>query len=270
MRNRMRLGGTFEGTKSSAAMCLLLLGSACTVFEPPLLQPVDGGKDDVKTDASSEEPEPDAAAEKDAAPDNQDSGPTDSGPEDAGSDASDAQTDTGPEAGGSCALTGIDLMDMCNGQIVINEIDGSGDDFIEIYNRGETAVNISNYVLADDSGGNPDVAEGVVIPAGTVLDPHRFLYVWANIAPDPSYTGPDKFYDDCIPGAPSPCMHIDWGISAGGERVYMLNAALEVICAVTYNGVFGGEALGRITDGSDALCATIPTPGELNEPSTLR
>ena len=68
----------------------------------------------------------------------------------------------------------------------------------------------------------------------------------------------------------SPCLHSEWGVSAGGERIYLLNDKLEVICAVTYNGVYGGEALGRIPDGAGALCPTNPTAGESNVVSTLR
>lgn len=274
MRNQTRTRSNQLTRQSSAALSVLLLSSACTVFEPPLGR--DAGTsvdpDDVKTDSGSEK-EDAGGAEEDASQGRDDGGAPqeDASVEDAGGDDAGEEQDASDDAGGSCALLGVDLMDQCAGQIVINEIDGSGDDFIEIYNRGETAVNLSNYVLADDSGGNPDVADGVVIPAGTVLEPQRFLYVWANIPPDPTYTGPDKFYDDCIAGAPPPCLHIDWGISASGERVYLLNDALQVICAVSYpNAVFGGEALGRIPDGSDVLCPTMPTAGEINEPSTLR
>jgi hypothetical protein len=269
VRNQTRPNRILDKAKSSASLCLLWLSSACTVFEPPIQDSEkEMDPDDVKMDGGAEV-EDSGTAQEDAAPQGmQDASSEDSGAEDAAPDAPEEQQDTGPV---SCALTGVDLMDQCTGQIVINEIDGSGDDYIEIYNRGETAVNLSNYVLADDSGGNPDVADGVVIPAGTVLEPKRFLYVWANIPPDPTYTGPDKFYDDCIAGAPPPCLHIDWGVSASGERVYLLNDALQVICALSYpNAVFGGEALGRIPDGSDVVCPTMPTAGELNEPSTLR
>jgi hypothetical protein len=164
-------------------------------------------------------------------------------------------------------VTSIVVTDDCTGAIVINEVDGSGDDFIEIYNRSSEAVNVSNYVVSDDNAGAPDVADGVVIPVGAVIEPHRYLYVWANLeSPQPGLREVD-----CIPGAPPPCLHSAWGISAGGERVYLLNDVLEVVCNFEYPGsVFGGEAFGRVEDGETTLCPTAPTPGETNTASTLR
>jgi hypothetical protein len=53
--------------------------------------------------------------------------------------------------------------------------------------------------------------------------------------------------------------------------VYLLNDALEVVCNFEYPGsVFGGEAFGRVDDGTTTLCPTMPTAGETNTASTLR
>lgn len=243
----------------------------CTMFEAPAIDaglpsnaedddqnmgdgsdagPKGGNHDAGKVD-TSEDPLPDASSEPDVHT----------------PDASAPSNDAAPK---SCEIPGLNLMDECaNSDIVINEIDGSGEDFVEIYNRGNAPVNISGYVIADDSAGAPAVAEGAVIPAGTVLDPKRFLYLWANLPPE-TEPNPGLLYQNCIPGTPSPCLHSEWGVSAGGERIYLLNDKLEVICAVTYNGVYGGEALGRIPDGAGALCPTNPTAGESNVVSTLR
>ena len=172
-----------------------------------------------------------------------------------------------PDAHRSCVVASIVTFDDCTGPVVINEVDGSGEDYVEIYNRSDQPVNISNWVLTDDNAGSPDVAEGTVVPVGTVLEPHRFLFLWANLtAPQPGIRT-----DDCLPGAPPPCMHASWGISASGERVYLLDDALAVVCAFQYpSSVFGGEAFGRVVDGTDVLCPTNPTPGEANVASTMR
>ncbi|MFT3926634.1 MAG: lamin tail domain-containing protein [Myxococcales bacterium] len=242
----------------------------CSVFEEPIqsegpLQASDSGSHQQGDDAGNP-PLVKSDAGEDAASDASSSDAASSSSPDAGTDASTPAPDAGEK---SCQLM-IDLMDECaNSDIVINEIDGSGEDFVEIYNRGDSPVNISGYVIADDSAGAPAVAEGAVIPAGTVLDPKRFLYLWANLPPE-AEPNPGLLYQNCIPGTPSPCLHAEWGVSAGGERIYLLNDKLEVICAVTYNGVYGGEALGRIPDGSNALCPTNPTAGESNVVSSLR
>jgi hypothetical protein len=167
----------------------------------------------------------------------------------------------------SCVVPTIMAVDDCPGDIVINEVDGSGNDFIEIYNRGTVPVNISNFVVTDGTDDTPSVAEGVVFPVGTVLDPNRHIYVWANLtAPQPGLRT-----TDCIPESPPPCMHSSWGLSAQGEMVYLLNDSLTVVCKFKYPGtVFGNEAFGRVSDGATTLCPTNPTPGEPNLASTSR
>lgn len=194
-----------------------------------------------------------------------------SGSEDAGRDASQGEADAGTGGDGGCALVGVDVMEVCEGPIVINEVDGSGEDFIELYNRSNIAINVGSYLIADDSSGSPNTVTAVVIPAGTMIGPQSFLYLWANRPPDPTHTGPDKFYDDCVPGAPPPCLHAEWGISASTGRVYLLKSTFELICAVSYPGVLDpGEAIGRIPDGSKMWCPTAPDPGRINVRSTLR
>ncbi len=256
---------------------LLASAAGCSVFEAPLPDASidDGavGADDASTDAAVVSPV-DANMIADVGVDAIADAGTDSAGADGSTPATDdgaVETDAGTDAAEpSCVLTGVDVMDVCSGDVVINEVDGSGDDFVEIYNRGDVAVNISGWVIADDSGGSPDVSEGAIVPNGTVLEAKRFLYVWANLSPEPG-GNPGLLFDTCIPGAPPPCLHTEWGVSASGERLYLLNGSLTLVCAVNYpNAVFGGEAFGRIPDGSSQLCPTKPTPGESNVRSTLR
>lgn len=184
-------------------------------------------------------------------------------------DSSTSPMDAGQDAAAmtSCVVANIVTTDDCPGDIVINEIDGSGNDFIEIYNRGTAAVNISNYVITDGTDDTPAVAEGVQIPVGTVLDPGRYIYVWANLAaPQPGLRT-----TDCIPATPPPCLHSSWGISAGGEMAYLLDDTLSVVCKFKYpSAVYGSESFGRVQDGATTLCPTSPTPGEANVVSMNR
>ncbi|MET0287836.1 MAG: lamin tail domain-containing protein [Polyangiales bacterium] len=248
----------------------LAASAGCSVFEPPIdstMQPgpVEGA--DAQVDAQA-----DAQADSDATVVDTGLPPAvdadvdafvpDVGVEDAGSDA-------GPPAP-SCKLANFDPMDMCTGPIVINEVDGSGDDFVEIYNRGDVAVNIGGWLIADDSGGSPDVPEGAVFPQGTILEPKRHVYLWANLQPEPG-GNPGLLFNACIPSSPPPCLHTEWGVSGQGERLYLLNSALELVCAVSYPGqIFANEAFGRTPDGSDTLCPTNPTPGAINVVSSVR
>lgn len=215
--------------RNAWSLVFLSCAASCVVFEKPI----------VESDAATDEQDMPITAEPDA------------------------------EIPMACAIKSAEAMDDCSGDIVINEIDGSGQDFVELYNRGDAPVNLSNWVIANDSGGNPDVADGTIIPVGTVLEPKRFLYVWANLEKE-VITEP-KLFEECIPGSPPPCLHSRWGVSAGGERLYLLDNELSLVCGLTYPGtIFGGEAFGRFPDGSTLLCATEPKPGEPNVLSSLR
>lgn len=90
------------------------------------------------------------------------------------------------------ALTGLFVASFAcvQAQVVINEFqyDDSGLDnreFVELYNAGNSAVDISGWVLlagdlADLSDNNPDYT----IPAGTVLQPGQFYVIGAPTVPN--------------------------------------------------------------------------------------
>jgi hypothetical protein len=240
------------------ALLFSAASSGCVVFEEPIR--TDAGQRDGGSDAGPRDASTGDAGVRDAGTDGgpSDAGPFDAGPFDAG------PFDAGPP---SCVVASIPTFDDCRGNVVINEVDGSGEDFIEIYNRGTSQVNVSNWIIADDNAGTPDINEGAIIPIGTMLPPGGFLYVWANLgAPQPGLRT-----TDCIPGAPPPCLHSAWGISGSGERVYLLDDALTVVCTFQLPAaIFPAESFGRIGDGSAQLCPNDPTPGEVNEPSSMR
>lgn len=243
--------------------CALLAG--CAVFEAPIDRDagritVDAGRFDAGNGVSDAGPDA-GMIETDGG---RDGGMVET---DAGRDGGmDAGMDAGPP---SCVVPGIVAIDLCPGDIVINEIDGSGPgmaDFVEIYNRGVDPVDISGWVIADGTMTSPDVAGGVVVPAGTVLDPGRFIYVWCNLD---TAAMPGWQTDMCMPGAPPMCLHSSWGVGSSGDYVYILDDSLVIQCELQYpSGVFADEAFGRVPDGATTLCPTAPTPGETNRRST--
>ncbi len=74
------------------------------------------------------------------------------------------------------------------GDIVINEFligDGGGDqnEWVEIYNDGDTSVDLSGWSLDDDVFGaveDPGDTEAFTFAAGTMLAPGEFLRIWTN------------------------------------------------------------------------------------------
>jgi len=109
------------------------------------------------------------------------------------------------------------------GDIVINELmasndaiaadeTGEYDDWIEIYNKGNVAIDISGYFLTDKTD-NPDKWE---LPAGSILQPDSYLIVWAD---EDSSQGP---------------LHANFKLSSDGEIVLLLDPDFNILDEVSF------------------------------------
>ena len=147
--------------------------------------------------------------------------------------------------------------------VVINEISASGDDWVELVNRGDAPFDLGDHALADTDMGAPKLSEAVRFPAGTTLAPGEFLLVLADQMTAPA--GPQTM---CLPGGPDTCFHALWAISAkDGERVHLVSPEDEVLADADYppNAVPLGQTWGRLPDGTGAFAANAPTPGAANQ-----
>lgn len=140
------------------------------------------------------------------------------------------------------------------GDVVINEImaantktvkDEKGDyeDWIELYNRSNQSIDISDYVLTD----NPTnltkwrFAKGTVIPAG------GYLTVWAD---EDSKDNPT---------------HTNFKLSASGELVYLLNGQGVFQDSITFGPQVSDMSLSRVPNGTGNFVIKNPTFGFNNE-----
>jgi len=142
-------------------------------------------------------------------------------------------------------------------RIVVNEVLANsnaapGTDWIELYNPGPTAVDLSNVYLSDDRF---DLLQ-YQIPSGTVLQPGGFWAVRQGTAPG---------------GFP-------FGLDFSGETVYVTAATAgppaaprRVLDAFRYGNMEPEVTFGRCPDGSDSLdCLTLPTFGKSNSQRLVR
>ncbi len=131
------------------------------------------------------------------------------------------------------------------GNVVINEFLAHTDlpqvDFIELYNHGNQAVDISGCFLSDDRNTNK-----FTIPAGTVLQPRRFV----------------SFNQT----------QLGFALSSGGERIYFRDAAnTRVIDAVRFEAQANGVSSGRYPDGAPTFSELASTtPGTNNAALLIR
>jgi hypothetical protein len=127
---------------------------------------------------------------------------------------------------------------------------GDFDDWIEIYNAGDTPVDLGGMYITDDlmdysvwqiPGDNPD---------STTLAPGGFLLFWADKEPDQGV------------------LHLDLKLSGGGEQVglFASDAFNNIpIDTLTYSEQNADISLARIPDGGATWeLATTPTPGTSN------
>ncbi len=146
--------------------------------------------------------------------------------------------------------------DFSSADIVINEIlasntqslpddDGDFEDWIEIYNRGNSAVNLMGFALSDDR------ADSIkwVFP-GIILPPDAYLVVFAS--------GKDRT-------EPSNLLHTSFKISADGEVVVLTNPEGEIIDQVPEVVHAADIAYGRMPDATgDFFYLSQATPWQAN------
>lgn len=134
------------------------------------------------------------------------------------------------------------------GNIVINEFmasnastmadqDGEFDDWIEVYNNGTTAIDLSGYRLTNDL---TDLTP-FTFPVGSTIAPDSYLVVWAD--KDLLQTG----------------LHANFKIPATGSTLYLTNANLSVIDSIAFSSQSTDQTLGRYPNGNGNFQTLLPT-----------
>lgn len=123
--------------------------------------------------------------------------------------------------------------------VVINEFLAHTDDpqldFVELYNRSNTQVDLSGFFLSDD----PDVNR-FRIPDGTTIAARGFVSFDQN--------------------------ELGFALSSAGEAIYLVSAdETRVVDAVRFGGQENGVSSGRLPNGSETIRRLAsPTPGAAN------
>ena len=126
-------------------------------------------------------------------------------------------------------------------QIAINEVmssnsstitdeDGDYEDWIEIYNYGNVAVNLDGFGLSDD----PNTAFKWVFPAVTIA-PSQYMIIWAS----------DK--NSIIVDAP---LHANFKISSSGENIVLTHPDGNLIDQAPSQALEDNVSIGRQPDGT--------------------
>ncbi len=139
-------------------------------------------------------------------------------------------------------------------EVVINEFlasnvsgvtDEAGDheDWIELYNCTNEAIDLSAWSLSDDR----NAPQKAVLPAGTTVPAQGFLLLWADGKPEQGER------------------HLNFRLSNGGEWIGLYDPEAEIADSISFGPQLTDVSFGRYPDGSDwSFYQLSPTPGHAN------
>lgn len=149
----------------------------------------------------------------------------------------------------------LDSSDPVSTAVVINEILSDSDttsDWLELYNSGSEAIELSGYGLADALDDEPSA-----LPADTIIPAGGYLIVWADDGAG-SEAGP----------------HVNFKLSKEGETVYFFDPAGVLLDEVSFpmidedgdGAADPDKSWGRVPDGhSEWAVLSPPTPETTND-----
>ena len=139
------------------------------------------------------------------------------------------------------------------GVLVINEVLASNtascpdpfgefDDFVELYNQGDTDLDLAGYTVTDD----PALPAKATLQAGLTVPAHGYKLIWC----DGQVQGLD---------------HVSFKLDAAGESFSIFAPDSTLVDKVEFGAATTDVSLARFPDGTGALaaCAT-PTCGTRN------
>ena len=153
--------------------------------------------------------------------------------------------------------------------IVFNELSAAGDEWLELYNGGDTEFDLGAYGLTDTDKdtGDARITKAMRFPSGTKLPSAGFLLVL--MGEDTSTSGPYPA-SACLPDVPVGCFYGSFSVSeARGEAVHLLAPDSTVLSSTTYPADLDFEAGSgmtacRLPDGTGELTTCAASPGASN------
>jgi hypothetical protein len=147
---------------------------------------------------------------------------------------------------------------MANNQSYTNA-DGTVTDWVELFNPSGQTLDLTGMSLSDDAG-NP---RRWVFPAGALLGGSNYVLVRCDGKSAASI-------------ANGPVLNTGFGLRAGGGAVYLFDASVSLVDALTYGSQAADFSLARVPAGTGPWTLCLPTPGSANlaaatgDPSAVR
>lgn len=117
---------------------------------------------------------------------------------------------------------------MASNDTAIADQDGDFDDWIELYNNSDMDIDISGYMLSDDS----TEPMKFVFPAGTIISQNGYVIIWCD--DDQEQVG----------------FHTGFKLSGGGEEIVLSDASGEQLDYIDYGEQQTDFSSARIPNGT--------------------
>jgi hypothetical protein len=132
---------------------------------------------------------------------------------------------------------------------IVDPADGGHDDWIELFNAGQTPLVLDGYSLTDD----PTDPRLFVVPAGFTLPAGGHLVVWADGQPEQTVAGGS--------------LHANFRLDREGEALALYDAAGGWVDSIEFGVQTEDVSEGRWPDaaGEPFFPMHTPTPGEANQ-----
>jgi len=125
-------------------------------------------------------------------------------------------------------------------------------DWIEIYNNGTTAVDISGYYLTDNISDTSKWS----FPLGTTINAGSYLIVWADA----------QYFGEHTVG-----LHTNFKLSSKGNELGLYTSQKILVDSYKFGVISSGISVGRQLSNSQIWATyTIPTPGSQNNTTTSK
>lgn len=123
---------------------------------------------------------------------------------------------------------------------------GEHNDWVELYNTGDLAVDLGGYSLTDDTA----VPRQSVIPGGVTIEARSALLLWADATPAQGKT------------------HLTFKFKSSAEQVVLYDADVLEVDSVRWSNATTDVSYGRLPDGTGpVLRCALPTCGQDNSAS---
>jgi len=117
---------------------------------------------------------------------------------------------------------------MASNQNSVTDEEGQHEDWIELYNLTDEAVDLSGWFLTDD----PSRPDKWAFQSGTTIGPKNYLIVWAD---EDQAQGPH---------------HANFKLSASGETLYLLNLSRQYVDTLSFGQQQTDKGYARVPNGT--------------------